>query len=334
MAGIQIKFSVPQFPEFRYGLNSADYLRYEQYMKQFMGYATSTVAAQVKVSNRCMEAGSFLSQKVEIENLVKDVRIGMDTIADRSAMGVEAEMQGVMEALKELKAGKVETVTVEREETDAVSDKTLRNRQWRQEKKERKAKRRGHISGVTASSLRLSAERKWEAENNVATKRAEQLANAEFDPEFVAGARAMSRADMAKKLAQDKAETARLNKLAAKYEKQLVDGTLDREIQAHHALLDGKISGKFALNASKRVVGFAETVTTGSSRSKKSLWSGSGATDRSTSLSSDSVPEQVFLRRANDLLQQRVDVLEKKLKDFMDSSDGYETPPEGRPGNY
>lgn len=114
MAGIQIKFSVPEFPAFRNSLTLHDEQRYRAHLDRFVIYATTAIAAQSKVAAACIENGGFQSQKVEIENMVNDVKDTLESLAVKSSLYVADEIKEAMSGFrKQLDDGVKELSTVE-----------------------------------------------------------------------------------------------------------------------------------------------------------------------------------------------------------------------------
>jgi len=155
MAGIHLKISVPEFPEFKTGDAWSSDVRYSVYLNKFMTYAQTSIAAQVKVAVRAMESGGFESQKVEIKHMVEDVRLSMDALAEKAALCVAAEVQDVVRAVDGMSKVVSEAV-VEKGSSDglvvgsvdaggAVSAKTLQNREKRRLARLRKVRKQGKV---------------------------------------------------------------------------------------------------------------------------------------------------------------------------------------------
>lgn len=341
MAGIQIRFSVPEFPRFQYNVTDIEKNRYEHYMRRFLTYATTAIAAQSEVAKECIKHGSFAAQKVEIENVAKDIRYSMDALAEKSALCVGEELQGVSGSVEKLsrnigilslKVDEKMTVTgelkkeehVDKSTPPAASINTLRNREWRAEKKARKQRRQAATSGSIPkdAGLRNSMEKKWVLQNTVAAERLKRELEA-----IQSGVSAASTVDPVvkeKELEGVKLETMKIRKQRERIEKEMKDGTFEKELEARRALLDGQIAGRYSLTAPKHVIGFAQTVTATSSSSGagQSVWSGTGASKLSSASSRKSPSEiacEEKLRKTERSLREalaKCSIMSSKLKEI------------------
>jgi len=110
---------VPQFPAYYSRVPDTEKFAYKVYMQSFREYAVAAIAAQSGVAQFCAEKGGFDRQKVELENLMQDMRGAVSSVAETSAMLVSEEVKDVTAELRKVKDA---VVQLERFKDVAVSD--------------------------------------------------------------------------------------------------------------------------------------------------------------------------------------------------------------------
>jgi len=155
-----------------------------------------------------------------------------------------------------------------------------------------------------------------EAKLSVATQSVGVVALAEDTESEVLQKKLLMQEERSLRLEKIQTELLRTQKLRAKVEKELADGTVEREVEARNNLLDGQLSGKYSLTAGKHVIGYCETLNTttsasNSSGANKSMWSGSGASAKTRASSKTSRESELELEVK--LLQREVVALKEEI---------------------
>jgi hypothetical protein len=213
-----------------------------------------------------------------------------------------------------------------------VSAKTLLNRERRKAAKERKVRKKAAQAEVPEWRRKFATgdlADSWAArkvrENKLAVLKADEqikrLESGAGKPRLQS--KVLSEAEYAAKVRADyEKHMQKTNADIAYWKKRQEAGAVEKAIALEMEIMDGQLSGKYDPFTPKRTIGWAKTVVTNSSAgssAKKTVWSGSGASGRSASLSQTSGESLVSLEKK--LMQKfkaELDLKEKENKIQLD----------------